>query len=798
MSAPLTQHAYFHRRTLQGALLLAPALWTAQALAETSDAPAYQENHGYTALEEVVVAARRREESAQEVPIALSVIDDAALRNTGAFTLDEVQRLVPSLQIFSYNPRNTNINIRGLGSNVAFTNDGLENGVGVYVDNVYYARPGQSQFDLIDLAQIDVLRGPQGTLFGKNTTAGAINISTRKPAFEQELTGEISFANYGQQQIRATASGPLIDDRLAYRLTIGHSERDGYIKNIFNGENLNDLNSNTVRAQLLALPSDTLEVRIIADYARQDSHCCVNSLVRLVDSYENGAPIPETYAIRAQRIGYDHPTPAPFERRVDIDGHVQADMENYGASAQLDWEQDTHTLTSITAYRFWDWNPGNDSDATSLPILTKTNVTNRQRQFSQELRLASSGDNEVDYVAGIYYLWQRNEGESLLEYGDAAASWYLSALPAVLASTAINGFRADATTDPESKTAALFSQWTWHASDALELTAGLRYTREEKRGSYARHHAAGASLAGFPAPLAAAVLAIRQNFASEADFSADLKDEDVSGLLSASYQLAPSTLIYASVAKASKSGGLNLTALPAGVPYEVAPESVISYELGAKSQWLDDRLTLNGALFWTEIDDYQSTLLESNLATGNYVQYISNVGSVRSRGIEADAAYRATDNLFFWLSATYTDATYLDYPNALQANERLNEGSAQDLSGEALAGAPELSGNAGVEVSHASAWSQTFNGEFYATANYAYQSAYFSEVSNSRLSEVDGYGLLSARLGVREQSGRWDVSLWAKNLTDEHYFRMLSSGGGTVSGSLGDPRQVGVTLRASF
>ena len=156
---------------------------------------------------DIVVTARRRAESAQDVPIALSVVDDKALAATGNYSLSQIQQLVPSLQVFSFNPRNTNVNIRGLGSNVALTNDGLENGVGIYIDNVFYGRVGQSQFDLVDLQQVEVLRGPQGTLFGKNTTAGAINITTRAPSFTPDLSTEASLGDYGYRQFRASVSG---------------------------------------------------------------------------------------------------------------------------------------------------------------------------------------------------------------------------------------------------------------------------------------------------------------------------------------------------------------------------------------------------------------------------------------------------------------------------------------------------------------------------------------------------------------------------------------------------------------
>lgn len=249
----------------------------------------------------ITVTARRRDESAQDVPIALSVVGAEQLAATGNFSLGQTQQLVPSLQIFSYNPRNTNINIRGLGSNVSLTNDGLENGVGVYVDNVYYGRVGQSQFDLVDLQQIEILRGPQGTLFGKNTTAGAINISTRPPSFEPEFSGEATLGDYGYHQLRGSLSGPLIGDRLAARISIADTHRDGFIDNVRTGRKASDYDNFSVRGQLLATPSETLSIKLISDFSKQTLNCCVNLLVGSYSEYDNGAALPNNFEQRVAR-----------------------------------------------------------------------------------------------------------------------------------------------------------------------------------------------------------------------------------------------------------------------------------------------------------------------------------------------------------------------------------------------------------------------------------------------------------------------------------------------------------------
>ena len=251
-----------HRlKLLLGAALLLPAVPAVAAETETASADGAAVNDdaaGAAAVAasaasydgaEIIVSARRRDESAQDVPIALSVVGASQLEQTGNYTLTQIQQIVPSLQVFSFNPRNTNINIRGLGSNVALTNDGLENGVGFYVDNVYFGRVGQSQFDLVDLQQIEVLRGPQGTLFGKNTTSGAINISSRKPSFDPEFSGEASVGDYGYYQLRASASGAIIDDLLAIRISGSSTERRGFLYNDTQKERAQDYSNWSVRGQ---------------------------------------------------------------------------------------------------------------------------------------------------------------------------------------------------------------------------------------------------------------------------------------------------------------------------------------------------------------------------------------------------------------------------------------------------------------------------------------------------------------------------------------------------------------------
>lgn len=804
-----------HRlKLLAGAALLIPAApalaaeTTADTTAETVDVgteaevPTRLDDTDYG--NEIIVSARRRDESAQDVPIALSVIGAAALEQTGNYTLTQVQQIVPSLQVFSFNPRNTNINIRGLGSNVALTNDGLENGVGFYIDNVYYGRVGQSQFDLVDLAQIEVLRGPQGTLFGKNTTSGAINISSKKPSFDPEFSGEASVGDYGYYQLRGSVSGGIIDDLLAVRISGSSTERRGFLYNTTQNERAQDYSNWSVRGQLLLTPSSDVELRIIGDFARQKQNHVLNIFADYFGTYENGVAIPNSFAERAARFpGYVFPTIDPFARQGQADSHYQSNMDGYGVSGQLDWDLGAAKLTSITAYRWWDWNPANDGDSTSLPVITKAQQSNRQRQFSQEIRLASDNSGPINYVVGAYYFWQVIRGKGASAYGPAAALWNrpaTSPIPLAAWEAALNGFEANSTSDPRTKSYALFGQLDWKFTDRLTLTAGLRYTHEKKSGSFNQYHVAGIDLATLPANIAGPAALIRQQFnPTNANVSTSFSDNSLSGLATLSWQFADDALAYASYSRGNKSGGLNLTSLPTGIDPDVAPEKVDSYELGIKTQWLDRAVTLNVAGYWTEISDYQTAITEQVTNTVNFRQYIANIPGVRSRGIEGDLSVAPTQRLSFYASAAYADTTYSDYRNAPQAPERLNLDGKQDLTGAQLPGVPKFTYTFGGDASAPLGVLGGRELSLYGHADYSHRSTFNTSSSNSRYADVPGFGIANARIGIRTEDGLLDLSIWARNLFDKDYFQTLSAQNtGIVTALIGEPRTIGATLRTKL
>lgn len=754
--------------------------------------------------EPIVVTARHREENSQDVPVAISVVGGEQLERTGNFTIGQVQQLVPTLQVTATNPRNSNINIRGLGANSAIAVDGLEYGVGFYVDGVYYGRPGQSQFDLIDLSQIEVLRGPQGTLFGKNTTAGALNITTREPSFDPELTAEASLGNYDYHQIRLSASAPIVADRIAVRISLADTHRGGYLLNRFDSSRAQDYDNFTVRGQLLAKPTDDIKIRLIGDYSKQKQHSMLTLIDGYYTSFANGAAIPNSIFDRAARLGYSLPAGSAFRRTGDADSHFQANMESYGVSGQIDWGTGPVTLTSITAYRWWDWYPSNDIDGTSLPINTLAQQANFQRQFTQELRLASNGRNTIDYQLGLFYFWQVVRGYGRNGYGKDFAAWNLNpaTVPAAtIANTnlALNGFEADSFSDPRTKSYAAFGQADWHINDALTLTAGLRFTHEDKTGSFTRFQVPGTGLdlSTLPAEQAAALQTIRDSTAYQLgnlSFSARDKSDSLSGLVTIGYKLTPSVLLYGTYSRGNKSGGLNVTAGGASRPV-VAPERVNSFEVGLKSQLLDSRLTFNLAAFRTEIRDYQTTISELLPGTTVYTQYIANIPKVRSQGIEADVSFAPVEWLSFTASGAYTDAKFVTFTNSPQAPEKTNQGPTQDLSGQALPNVSKFAFSLGADVSQPIGHGL----EAYGHADYLHRSPFNSTATLSNYGVVPAYGLLNGRIGLRTEDGAYDFALWVRNLTNENYYIVRAPGTfGLITATVGEPRTFGATLRAKL
>ena len=728
---------------------------------------------GRGGLEEVVVTARRRAENAQTVPIPITALSGSALDERGAYRIEDLNDRLPSLNVQFANPRQTSIAVRGLGNNPA--NDGLESSVGVYLDDVYLGRPGMANQDLIDIDQVSLLRGPQGTLFGKNTTAGVLNVTTSAPSFTPGGTVEASGGNYDYYQVRGTLTGP-IDDTLAGRISYAKTSRDGYVDDVTDGRRLNGVDRDGLRAQLLFKPNDALSIRVIADYEKEDSPCCVSVLYN--PGPNNGAVLKAHLAAADATEVYD-----PNFLSTSINDPQYMRVRQGGGSVQVNWRLDGgYNLTSITAYRSWQFLPTNDADGTSASAIINAGQEDDDEQWSQELRLASPTGGPFDWVTGLYYFYQYQSNLAFTLYGPAANALY--GLPSFY-----NDAYSQVRAYPKTESYAAFGQGTWHISNQWSLTAGLRDTQEDKTSNIER-------LAPVGSPGIALVL--------PAYSSGDLKinNNNVSALLSLGFQVDPNILAYLSAARGAKAGGINESVpaahLSASSLY-VSPETANDYELGLKSTWLDQHLLFNVNLFWTDVKDYQATQLEQT-TPGVFVQTLSNIGGVRTRGVETEFTAKPVDWLAFDLNASYNDAVYTSYANAPCSIEAtLAKEVTCNLTGQQVVGAPRWVVNPDLNLS------RDLGGGLsgYALAGYSWRSSFFGTPDNSEYGLVKAYGLLNLRLGLRGELGskaKWDASVWADNALDRRYLVGGVTGPtfGAYSLFPGNPRFWGATARVEF
>lgn len=794
-------------------LLASAALIAAPAAAETT-APADQATTSAgtgagAPEEEILVTARRRAEASQDVPLAISVVGGEHLDNTGAFNVGRLQQLTPTLQFYTSNPRNSAANIRGLGAPFGLTNDGIEQGVGIYVDDVYYSRAASSTFDFLDVARIEVLRGPQGTLYGKNTTAGALNITSRQPTFDFEGRAEVSIGNLAFKQAKAAVSGPL-SENMAARLALSATSRKGTIFNQATGNWINAQDNLGLRAQLLWRPSGNVDVTLADDYSVQDAECCGQIYVAVAPTQR---PLNRQFAALAAAQGHTVPSTNPFARITDLDADLNAGNKIGGASLRVKWDTGAGTFTSVTAWRFWDWKPANDRDFIGLPITTSSNNPSQQRQYTQEFRYAREA-GALDFVAGLFGFHQTVRTQGIQVQGPAASRWLLNpssplaAIPAVLDGlTANNDIRLDNTS------AAVFGQVSWKINDALTLQPGVRINYDRKKGLYSSEVTGTASDGArrpvlFSGPYSTDPWIVAQRgVLSPQRFEPEFSDWNFSYDLNLSYRIAPDVLAYATYAKTFKSGGINLNGVPndaAGNPLlaagSVKPESLNHYEAGLKAQFLDRRITFNLSGFRTDIDDFQA--LVSNGQLGVLRGYLANAEKARTQGIEWDLSVRPSERFNAYVNGAYTDATYVRFVDAPCPPELSGGASSPancDISGQRLPGVSKWALSWGAE-GNVPARLLGQQGEVYLGVDGSYRSNFSSNPSPSAYTWVDGYALTNLRLGFRTESG-FNVFGWVRNAFGVNYFEQLavpSGNTGLIVGSPGDPRTWGGTIKFEF
>lgn len=752
---------------------------------------------------DLIVTARRREESIQDVPLAVSALGGAQLSATGSTNVGRLTQLQPSLQFYSTNPRNSAANIRGLGAPFGLTNDGIEQGVGIYVDQVYYSRIAAATLDFIDVDRIEVLRGPQGTLYGKNTTAGAINITTAKPSFDWEGRAELSLGNLGFAQSKGSVSGPL-SSNVAVRLGISASDRRGTIYNVRSREWQNELNNIGVRGALLWRASDNLDITLSGDFTLQDPSCCVQVPARIGTTQR---PASRQFPALATAFGYAPPSLNAFDRLTDVDVPLRARQELGGASLLAEWDLGPGTLTSVTAFRYWDWKPSNDRDFIGLPITTVSANPSQQRQYTQELRYTSTGERRLDYVLGLFAFHQTIATQGRQSQGPAASRYTLNPSSANANNPAVlNGLTSENDISFENTSLAAFGRLTWHVTDRLDIQPGLRVNYDRKSGSYVANvsNGAGVPIVCNPIP-ASSVVRDQCSTLAPQSYQPKFSDWNVSGDLTVSYDFTDDVLGYATYARSFKSGGINLSGLPLdaiNLPIAAAaavrPEKVDHFEVGLKSQLADRRVTLNLAGYWTEIRDYQATVTNGQFAVVR--GYLANASKVRVRGVEADFSARPSERLRVYASGAYTDHEYVSFKDAPCPPEFAGGAIANcDISGQWLPGISNWAASYGAEY-NIPVTLPDGEAQAYAGIDGSYRSKFSANPSRSRFTDVGGYALTNFRLGVRYDD-RWNIFAWVRNAFDTNYFELLAlqpGNTGLVVGQPGDPRTYGVTVSTRF
>ncbi|MFN3513684.1 MAG: TonB-dependent receptor [Phenylobacterium sp.] len=757
---------------------------------------------------ELVVTAQKREQNLQDVPVVVTTLPQRQLQDAGVRDIKDLQVLAPGLSVTSSTSEaQTSARIRGVGT--IGDNPGLESSVGTVVDGVYRARSGVAFGDLGELERVEILKGPQGTLFGKNTSAGVINVLTREPSFTFGADGELTFGDHGARGVAVSVTGPIAGDVMAGRLYAAKRERDGFAS-VRTGAGPRtrtddtDQNYYTVRGQLLIEPAAAFRVKVLADYSDRDEHCCVNFVT---------LPGPTAAIIDALAADEGLLRPAdPFSRVTYANRDMGSKITDKGVSAQVDWDINPDvSLTSITAFREWRAENGSDIDFSSADIWYRPadgSSFNQIKAFSQEVRLAGATES-LNWLIGVFYSDEDLKAATATTFGTAYEPYFglllsggtnpaavsaLTGLPFGTNFPAGQGPR-DAY-DHKSNGWAIFTNNSWKVTDAFELTLGLRYTDDEKtvRSHYRNSVPAAACAAAIVRPIPAAartpICAPHSDPAFDNVVTNQTRGENRwSGTLKASYRFNEGVMAYASYAEGFKSGGFNLDRARFAIgqinPDTSFPaETVVSYELGVKTNTPDYRLLANATIFHQTYENFQL-----NTYTG-ISWLVASIPEVISRGVDMDVMWRTPlDGLSFSGGATYAETQFGDFTPPAGISARLPHSR--------LSYAPlwSVAGTASYERPVA----ETL--EFRASLSAKYTSEYNTGSNLDPLKSQEPLTLVNARLALGAADERWSAELWAQNLTDEDYHQVIVDQPlqtGTFATFLAPPRTYGLTLRARF
>jgi len=781
---------------------LVSILWAAAAQAQ--EAPA--------TVDEIVVTAQKRTQNLQDVPIVVTTVSGSTLRAAGVRDIKDLTILTPGLTVTSTtSSTSTTARVRGVGT--VGDNIGLESSVGVVIDGVYRPRNGVGFGDLGELERVEVLKGPQGTLFGKNATAGVINVITKKPDFEFGADGALEVGNYGLKALSAGVTGALVDDKVAGRLFITRRERDGFIDVVTGAgprtqTDDNDQNYWSARAQVLVKPTEDLSINFSADYTKRDENCC------LAEQVLNGG----VTKIMAVAFPGSVANPANFDGyKAYANRSTSKKITDKGVSAEVEYDLGSLQLTSISAYREFETHSAAESDLSTADIIWSSPswTGTAFKTFSQELRLTGSSE-KLNWTVGSFFT-----KEDLTSKVDTLYGADFEKFVGLLLSSGTNGALVSQLTGNAAGTTfangqgqrdqynqseqsfALFGNASYKVTDQLEVTGGIRYTWENKGVDAFYGNTDGgkgcATLAAKPLP-AALINAVCQTYQNpnftNLTASQDLSEGALTGTSKAAYRFSPELMTYVSYARGYKAGGFNLdrlaytyaagsaTSLKPITKTDFAKESADSYEVGVKSTLFDRRLLLNGTVFYQKYTDFQLN------AYNGLVFTVISVPEVISQGVDADFMFFPIQGLTLQGGVTYSETSYTEKDRAVL-------GATSRLPGSRLSFAPLWSGSLAVAYQHDIG--ENLVGK--ASLSAKYTSAYNTGSDLNPLKTQEAFTLWNARLSLGQQDDKWSVELWGQNLTDEHYYQVAYDAtyqSGSIGAFPSAPRTYGMTLRLKY
>jgi len=757
------------------------------------------EEAGNSAAPVIVVQAQKRAQGLAEVPISIASLGEETLEAAGANDVASVSNLVPNFNIYEgFDRSEVAINVRGLTSGTS--NPGIDPSVGFFIDGVYIARPAALTGKLIGVERFEVLRGPQGTLYGRNTSAGAVNVYTKDP--DDEFVSEFlaGYGSYDLVDLRGRLSGPL-GEFGGVSFSGYYGRQDSYLDDALTGRPLGQNEDYGFRGKLVLEPTPEFSIRLIGDYSKSTSTASrvvgafykdQQDVAAVLDAAQNVDPTV------ASLLRFVENVPLPFSRDTLRSDPEADDLEQYGVSAQIDWDTGPVTITSITAYRESEDYAAVDPDFTQLDLFL-TSVRNEDEQFSQELRIASNPVfGRFDFLLGLFYYDASFSANTQTQFGVPLFARYNATMPADPI-TRPQSANSIATQDTEAF--AVFGQLSYEIVDDLTLTYGFRYNDESKAGVTNQNPDRGInSSSGIPFPL---------QFPVFLDLGASVEGDDWINMASLNYEIDANSNVYATYAEGVKSGGINASILlnTNGLTFE--KESSTSYEIGYRNVF-GNGLRLNLAAFYTTFRNLQVQTFDPTNPANIIVE---NAGEAEIYGVEGDLFWPIAEGLEFNLAAAYNHSEYVDtvFPGSAPVQNPAVPGvdfylpALRDADGLTLSRAPEFTLSSGLQYTFAlsSALDATLR------ADYSYSGSQYLDAILSPESEIDGFSLVNLRASIRTADGRWQLSAYAKNVLDQNYYTQIiaspaAAGLGvdpaipTFFGAPGAPRVIGIEIRKSY